>query len=104
MGDREATHQIGRLDGVARAQYWDICIQNRLESSEKWFDQTSESVVESEDVKILYRQTDKRLEHNHPEIGADLPTPKTWKSGYCEKKPRKIGRLGSQTGRILKYT
>ena len=33
----------------------------------------------------------------------DLPTPKTVKSGDFEKKPRKTGRLGSQTWRFPKY-
>ena len=37
------------------------------------------------------------------DVYTDLPIPKTWKSGDCEKKPRKIGRLGSQTGRFPKF-
>ena len=34
---------------------------------------------------------------------AELPTPKTGKSGDFEKQPRKTGRLGSQTGRFPNY-
>ena len=36
-------------------------------------------------------------------IGSDLPSPKTWKSGDCEKEAQKNLEIGSQTGRFPKY-
>lgn len=38
-------------------ELWDLCIQNRLECSEKWSEHTPESVEVNEDVKILWDLT-----------------------------------------------
>ena len=62
-----------RHDGVAEAQlHWDsVCGQYEFEWSDKWYEHSSENVVNNEKCKLLWDfsiQTDKKLDHNRPDI------------------------------------
>lgn len=59
-----------RHDGVARAVHWNLCRKHGLECKpDKWHEHEPESVVESENVRILWDfaiQTDHIVEHGRP--------------------------------------
>ena len=41
-------------DNVAKKVHWDICKENGLEHSGKWYEQAPEGAVENEEIKILW--------------------------------------------------
>ena len=43
-----------RHDNVARIVHWNLCGKYNLKRSEKWYEQAPDSVVENEEVKILW--------------------------------------------------
>ena len=43
-----------RHDCVARSLHWNICKQNAIEYCRKWFEHQPDSVIETEQVKILW--------------------------------------------------
>ena len=42
-----------RHGNYSKKVHWDICKNNRLEHSEKWYEHGSEGAVENEDIKVL---------------------------------------------------
>ena len=60
-----------RHDKVAIIIHWQLCKKFGMEHAEKWYEHTAESVVENEDVKILWDmklQIDKIIECSKPDI------------------------------------
>lgn len=60
-----------RHDKVAQVLHWQLCKDFGLEHGEKWYDHKPKTVLENENVKILWDmkiQTDKVLAHNRPDI------------------------------------
>ena len=63
-----------RHDGVAEAYinlHWDLCGQYEFERSDKWYEHSPENVEDNEKCKLLWDfliQTDKKLDHNRPDI------------------------------------
>ena len=60
-----------RHDGLARALHWDLCKQHGFERSDKWYEHTPKKVEDNENFILLWdfsKQTDKKLDHNHPDI------------------------------------
>ena len=43
-----------RHDNVAEKVHWDICEENRLEHSEKWYKHAPAGAVENEEIKVLW--------------------------------------------------
>ena len=43
-----------RYDNVANKVQWDICKENELEHSEKWYEHVSEGAVENEEIIVLW--------------------------------------------------
>ena len=42
-----------RHDNVAKKVHWDLCKENGLEHTEKWYEQVPEGAVENEEVKVM---------------------------------------------------
>ena len=60
-----------RHDKVAQIIHWDICRKHGLEHQSKWYEHIPETVVENEEVKVLWDmniQTDKVIAANKPDI------------------------------------
>ena len=60
-----------RHDQVARIIHWKLCEKWGFEKADRWYEHKPERVMESEICKILWDfpiQTDKKLEHNRPDI------------------------------------
>ena len=60
-----------RHDNVAKVIHWKLCEKWGYEKSDQWYTHKPEKVLESEECKILWDfpiQTDKKLEHNSPDI------------------------------------
>ena len=60
-----------RHDNVAKVIHWKLCEKWGFERSDKWYTHKPEKVLESDECKILWDfplQTDKKLEHNRPDI------------------------------------
>jgi len=60
-----------RHDKVAQVLHWQLCKDHGLEHNEKWYEHKPQTVLENENVKILWDmklQTDKVLAHNRPDI------------------------------------
>ena len=60
-----------RHDKVAQALHWEICKKYGLPASEKWYDHRIETVMENEEVTVMWDmkiQTDKEIEHCRPDI------------------------------------
>ena len=58
-------------DNVAKKVHWDICIKNRLEDSEKWYEHAPEGAVENEKIKVLWDiniQCDNLMEARRPDL------------------------------------
>ena len=56
---------------VAQALHWEICKKYGLPASEKWYDHRIETVMENEEVTVMWDmkiQTDKEIEHCRPDI------------------------------------
>ena len=64
-------YKVWRHDQVARIIHWKLCEKWGFDRGEKWYTHKPESVLESDCCKILWDfpiQTDKKLEHNRPDI------------------------------------
>ena len=60
-----------RHDSVAMALHWELPSQYGFNRSGKWFEHTPESVLDTNEAKILWDfaiQTDQNLSHNRPDI------------------------------------
>ena len=60
-----------RHDKVAQVLHWEICKKYGLPASEKWYDHRIETVMENEEVTVMWDmkiQTDKEIEHCRPDI------------------------------------
>ena len=60
-----------RHDNVAKVIHWKLCGKWGFERGDKWYTHVPEKVLESEHCKLLWDfliQTDKKLEHNRPDI------------------------------------
>ena len=60
-----------RHDQVAKIIHWKLCEKWEFERGKTWYSHNPEKVLESDECKILWDfsiQTDKRLEHNRPDI------------------------------------
>ena len=56
---------------VAKKFHWDVCKNNRLEHSEKWYEHVPEGVVEKEEIKVLRDiniQCDNLIEARQPDL------------------------------------
>ena len=85
-GEREETvaHVVSECKVLAQSQYkkwrhdticqiihWQLCKDNGLDHSERWYDHRPDAITENESVKLLWDmqiQTDKVLEHSRPDI------------------------------------
>jgi len=64
-------YKTWRHDQVARVIHWKLCEKWGFEKGETWYKHTPEKVLENEECKLLWDfsiQTDKKLEHNKPDI------------------------------------
>ena len=60
-----------RHDNVAKKVHWDICKNNGLEYSEKWYEHAPEGAVENEEIKVLWDiniQCDNLIEARRPDL------------------------------------
>ena len=60
-----------RHDNVAKVIHWKLCGKWGFDRGDKWYTHVPEKVLESENCKLLWDfpiQTDKKLEHNRPDI------------------------------------
>ena len=60
-----------RHDCVARSLHWNLCKQNAIECCSKWYEHQPDSVIETEQVKILWDftiQTDNTIQARRPDI------------------------------------
>ena len=60
-----------RHDNVAKKVHWDICRNNGLEHSEKWYEHAPEGAVENEEIKVLWDlniQCDNLIEARRPDV------------------------------------
>jgi len=60
-----------RHDKVAGAVHWSLCERYYIKRSEQWYQHTTEPVIETQSVKILWDmniQTDHVIEHRRPDI------------------------------------
>ena len=60
-----------RHDNVAKKVRWDICKENGLEHSEKWYEHPPEGAVENEEIKVLWDiniQCDNLIEARRPDL------------------------------------
>ena len=60
-----------RHDAICRVIHWRMCIDYGLDHADKWYEHRPETVVENEEIKLLWDmriQTDKVLKHNKPDI------------------------------------
>ena len=60
-----------RHDKVTQSLHWEICKKYGLPASEKWYDHRIETVMENEEVTVMWDmkiQTDKEIEHCRPDI------------------------------------
>ena len=60
-----------RHDKVALVLHWEICKKYGLPASEKWYDHRIETVMENEEVTVMWDMkihTDKEIEHCRPDI------------------------------------
>jgi len=60
-----------RHNKVAAAVHWSLCETYHIKRSEQWYQHTTEPVIETESVKILWDmniQTDHVIEHRQPDI------------------------------------
>ena len=58
-------------DNVARRFHWDLCRKNGLKCNEKWYEHEPDSVVENDDIKLLWDfniQCDNMIEARRPDI------------------------------------
>ena len=64
-------YKLWRHDRVARIIHWDLCKKWKLEHADKWYDHEPSTVIENEEVKVLWDmkiQTDAKIEHSKPDI------------------------------------
>ena len=64
-------YKTWRHDKVAVILHWKLGMKLEFEVGEKWYDHKAESVLENEEIKILWNikvQTDKVLEHSRHDI------------------------------------
>ena len=64
-------YKIWRHDRVATVIHWNLCKQYGFEHHEKWYEHAPVTVLENEEIKILWDfsvQTDRRLDHNKPDL------------------------------------
>ena len=60
-----------RHDNVAKKVHWDICKNNGLEHSEKWYEHAPEGAVENEEIKVLWDiniRCDNLVEARRPDL------------------------------------
>ena len=60
-----------RHDNVARVIHWELSHMNGIPNADKWYEHSPESVIETEEVKLLWDfniQTDKEIKHRRPDI------------------------------------
>ena len=60
-----------RHDAICRVIHWRMCIDYGLDHADKWYEHRPETVVENEEIKLLWDmriQADKVLKHNKPNI------------------------------------
>ena len=60
-----------RHDNVARRLHWDLCKKNGLKCNVKWYEHEPDSVVENDDIKLLWDfniQCDNMIEAHRPDI------------------------------------
>ena len=60
-----------RHDNVAKRLHWDLCKKNGLKCNEKWYEHEPASVVENDDIKLLWDfniQCDNMIEARRPDI------------------------------------
>ena len=60
-----------RHDCVARSLHWNLCKQNAIECCSKWYEQQPDSVIETEQVRILWDftiQTDNTIQARRPDV------------------------------------
>ena len=58
-------------NNVAKKVHWNICKENRLEYSEKWYEHALEGTVENEEIKVLCDiniQCDNLIEARQPDL------------------------------------
>ena len=71
-----------RHDRVACRLHWEVCKKQGLEHGTKWYEHVPQSCQENENVKVLWDMTfytDKRLQHNRPDISIFDKKKRTWK-------------------------
>lgn len=64
-------HTLWRHDRVAKIIHWHLCKRWTLEHADKWYDLEPSTVIENEDVKMLWDmkiQTDTKIEHSKHDI------------------------------------
>ena len=67
----QCQHKNWRRDKVAQSLRWKICKKYGLPVSEKWYDHRIETVMENEEVTVMWDmkiQTDKDSKHCRPDI------------------------------------
>ena len=60
-----------RHDVVAKVLHWELCAKYGLPHSDRWYEHSPEPSVQNDRAKIIWDvliQTDKKLEHNKPDI------------------------------------
>ena len=60
-----------RHNNAAKKVHWDICKENGLEHSEKWYEHAPGGAVENEEIKVLwhkYIQCDNLIEARRPDL------------------------------------
>ena len=60
-----------RNDQVARILHWKLCKKWGFQNGDTWYNHDPQKVLENDKCKILWDfsiQTDKKLEHNKPDI------------------------------------
>ena len=64
-------YKIWRHDEVARIIHWKLCEKYGYERGKTWYEHKTEKVLETGESKMLWDfaiQTDKKLEHNKPDL------------------------------------
>ena len=76
------TEYKARHDKVANRLHWELCKANGLEHAERWYEHVPQSCQENENMKLLWDMTfftDRRLQHNRPDISVFDKIERTWK-------------------------
>ena len=75
-----------RHDNVARALHWDLCKKYGFQHHEKWYKHEPVDVLENNEIKLLWDfpiQTDRKLEHNRPDITIVFKKKRECQLIYC---------------------